>query len=87
VPVESVKSNRRKSWKDELPLLMKDGEWRTVKQAVCDLIEMKNNDRYSVSLARIPSTTQVASFFRTRKNYEARIWKGDVKEWRMKYIE
>jgi len=86
VPVESAKSKPRKSWKTELPHLMKDGKWRTVRRAVDDLIEMKANDEYSVTLVRIPSTTQVASFFRTRKEYEGKQL-GTVKEWRMKFLE
>ena len=85
MPGDCVKSKQRKSWKTELPHLMKDGKWRTVRRAVEDMIEMKNNDEYSVSLVRIPTTTQVASFF-ARNKYERRKYK-EVNEWRMKFSE
>jgi len=80
-----VKSKPRNSWKRELPHLMKDGKWRTARRAVEDMIEMKKNDRDSVTLVRIPTTTQVASFF-ARNKYERRKDK-EVNEWRMKFSE
>jgi len=64
---------------------MKDGKWRTVRRTVEDLIEMKKGDKESVTLVRIPTTTQVASFF-ARNKYERRKYK-EVNEWRMKFLE
>jgi len=85
VPEDCAKSKPRNSWKREIPHLMKDGKWRTVRRTVEDLIEMKKGDRESVTLVRIPTTTQVASFF-ARNKYERRKYK-EVNEWRMKFLE